>query len=66
MVHQVVTKYIAPLAKAAVAIGIDALFIEMLDPKNAISDGDNCINIKDIESLIIDIIKINSALKDGK
>ena len=60
-------EYIAPLARAAVAIGIDALFIESHpDPKNAISDGDNCININDIESLIVDIIKINSVLKNGK
>ena len=51
------SKYIAPLAKAAVAVGIDALFIESHpDPLNAMSDGDNCINIRDLESLIINIM----------
>ena len=55
------SKYIAPLAKAAVAVGVDALFIESHpDPSNAISDGDNCININNIESLISDIIKIDN------
>ena len=61
------SKYITPLAKAAVAIGVDALFIESHpDPRNAISDGDNCKYINDIEKLMVDIIKINSALKRWK
>ena len=59
------SKFIAPLAKAAVAVGIDALFIESHpDPSSAISDGDNCINLNEIESLISDIIKINNAIKN--
>ena len=58
------SKFIAPLAKAAVAVGIDALFIESHpDPSNAISDGDNCINLNEIESLISDVIKINNVSK---
>ncbi len=59
------SKYIAPLAKAATAVGIDALFIESHpDPSNAISDGDNCININNIESLIKHIIKIDNIVKN--
>ena len=59
------SKYIVPLAKAATAVGVDALFIESHpDPSNAISDGDNCININNIESLISDIIKIDNIVKN--
>ena len=59
------SKYIAPLAKAATAVGIDALFIESHpDPSNAISDGDNCIDINNIESLIKHIIKIDNIVKN--
>ena len=58
-------RYISPLAKAATAVGIDALFIESHpDPSSAISDGDNCLNICDIEILLKDIIKINNAVKN--
>ena len=58
-------RYISPLAKAATAVGIDALFIESHpDPSSAISDGDNCINIRDIESLLKEVIKIHNAVKN--
>ena len=57
-------RYISPLAKAATAVGIDALFIESHpDPSSAISDGDNCLNIMDIEGLLKDVIQINNAVK---
>ena len=56
------SKFIIPLARAACAVGIDGLFVESHpDPANAISDGDNCININDIEILIKNIISINNA-----
>ena len=56
------SKFIIPLARAACAVGIDGLFVESHpDPANAISDGDNCININDIEKLIKNIISINNA-----
>ena len=58
-------RYISPLAKAATAVGIDALFIESHpDPSSAISDGDNCLNISDMEGLLKDVIKINNAVKN--
>ena len=57
-------RYISPLAKAATAVGIDALFIESHpNPSSAISDGDNCLNIRDIEGLLKDVIAINNAVK---
>ena len=56
------SKFIIPLARAACAVGIDGLFVESHpDPASAISDGDNCININDIEILIKNIISINNA-----
>ena len=58
-------RYISPLAKAATAVGIDALFLESHpDPSSAISDSDNCININDIEGLLEEIMKINNAVKN--
>ena len=58
------SRYIAPLSKAAVAIGVDALFIESHpDPSNAISDGDNCMNIKDIANLIREVIDIDDIVR---
>ncbi len=61
------SKYIGPLSKAATAIGIDALFIESHpDPSNAISDGDNCMNISNIESHIKEIIEIDSVVRGNK
>ena len=61
------SRYIAPLSKAAVAIGIDALFIESHpDPSSAISDGDNCMNIMDIENLIHEIIDIDDIARKSK
>ncbi len=48
-----------------VQVGIDALFIESHpDPSSAISDGDNCLNIKDIEGLLKEVIKIHNAVKN--
>ena len=61
------SRYIAPLSKAAVAIGVDALFIESHpDPSSAISDGDNCMNIMDIENLIQEIIDIDDIARKSK
>ena len=49
------------------AIGIDALFIESHpDPSSAISDGDNCMNIMDIENLIQEIIDIDDIVRKSK
>tara|TARA_Y100000389_G_scaffold181660_1_gene197517 strand:- start:8829 stop:9644 length:816 start_codon:yes stop_codon:yes gene_type:complete len=60
------SKYISPLAKAAVAIGVDALFIESHpDPSMAISDGDNSMNINNIEKLIKEVISIDNTIRKG-
>jgi len=61
------SKYILPLAKAATAIGIDALFIESHpDPSKAISDGDNSMNLNNMENLLKEIISIDTTVRKGE
>lgn len=46
-------KYIAPLARAGVAAGVDALFMEVHeDPERALSDGPNSLPLQEFESLL--------------
>ena len=61
------SKYILPLAKAATAIGIDALFIESHpDPSKAISDGDNSMNLNNMENLLKEIMSIDNTVRKGE
>jgi 2-dehydro-3-deoxyphosphooctonate aldolase (KDO 8-P synthase) len=54
---------VAPLARAAVAAGVDALFIEVHpDPENAPCDGQCQIRIADIDRLLGEVSAIQSAL----
>jgi 2-dehydro-3-deoxyphosphooctonate aldolase (KDO 8-P synthase) len=49
-------EFVAPLARAAAAVGIDALFLEVHpDPDNAPSDGPNMVRLADLESLLEDV-----------
>src|SRR5918992_287870 len=46
-------KYIAPLARAGVAAGVDALFMEVHeDPDHALSDGPNSLPLEEFEGLL--------------
>ena len=50
------------LAKAAVATGVDGLFMEVhSDPENAMSDGPNQIPLEFIEDLLIKLVAIHHA-----
>ena len=50
------------LARAAVATGVDGLFMEVhSDPANALSDGPNQIPLEFIEDLIVKLIAIHHA-----
>jgi 2-dehydro-3-deoxyphosphooctonate aldolase (KDO 8-P synthase) len=61
------SKFILPLAKAATAIGIDALFIESHpEPSKAISDGDNSLDINNMENLLKEIISIDNTVRRGE
>lgn len=56
-------EYVEPLAKAAVAVGADALFFEVHpDPDNALSDGPNMIKLDEFEELLKRVIKVYDAV----
>ncbi len=55
--------YVEPLAKAAVAVGADALFFEVHpDPDYALSDGPNMVKLDDFEALLTDVMKVYNAV----
>jgi len=55
-------EYIEPLAKAAVAVGADALFFEVHpNPDSALSDGPNMIKLDDFRDMIERIMRIKYA-----
>jgi 2-dehydro-3-deoxyphosphooctonate aldolase (KDO 8-P synthase) len=57
-------KYIQALARAAVAVGIDALFMEVHeDPDQALSDGPNSLPLNDFEKLITAVKQIDEMVK---
>jgi 2-dehydro-3-deoxyphosphooctonate aldolase (KDO 8-P synthase) len=57
------SEFVAGLSRAAVAFGCDGLFLEVhADPKNALCDGANMINFKQLESLLKQVRKIERAL----
>lgn len=57
--------FVAPLAKAAAAVGVDGFFFEThFDPSVAKSDGPNMITIPELKKLIKDIFNIRELLID--
>jgi 2-dehydro-3-deoxyphosphooctonate aldolase (KDO 8-P synthase) len=55
-------EFIAPLARAAVAIGVDALFFEVHDdPENAPCDGPNQIPLSEFPALLDEILALERA-----
>ncbi len=60
-------KLALPLARAAAAVGIDAIFAETHpDPKNALSDGPNMIPLNEMANFIDEILIIHNALNKLK
>ena len=58
-------EFIYDLSKAAVSIGISGLFIEVHDdPDNAPSDGPNMLNLSELESFLVKIIKLDNLIKN--
>ncbi len=54
---------IETIAKAAIAVGSDGLFIETHpDPANAKSDGANMLHLDNLEDLLIKLIRIRKAI----
>ncbi|WP_407931538.1 3-deoxy-8-phosphooctulonate synthase [Ignavibacterium album] len=57
-------KFIKPLARAAAAVGIDALFLEVHpDPSKALSDAASQLPLSELEHLLVDIKAIDSVTK---
>jgi 2-dehydro-3-deoxyphosphooctonate aldolase (KDO 8-P synthase) len=57
-------EFIQPLARAAVAAGVDGLFLETHpDPDNAPCDGDCMLPLSELDQLLTDIVKIRKALE---
>ena len=58
-------QFISSLAQAGVAVGIDAVFMEVHeDPDRALSDGPNSLPLKDLEALLRRLKKIDTVVKD--
>jgi 2-dehydro-3-deoxyphosphooctonate aldolase (KDO 8-P synthase) len=54
---------IETIAKAAIAVGSDGLFIEThSDPQNAKSDGANMLHLDNLEDLLVKLIRIRQAI----
>jgi len=52
-------EFIAPLARAAIAVGVDGIFIETHpNPAKALSDGSNMLNLNKLEELLKTLLKI--------
>jgi len=59
-------EFVAPLARAAVSIGVDGLFMEVHpDPEQALSDGPNMVPLHRLEALLRQLLAIRSAVADG-
>lgn len=59
------SKFAPILARAATAVGIDGLFYEShINPCEALCDGANMLNLKELDENLQDIFKIRKILKD--
>lgn len=59
-------KFIKPLARAAMAVGIDALFLEVHpDPKNALSDAASQLPLSELKELLIELKQIDQITKNS-
>lgn len=57
--------YVPYLVKAAVAAGVDGLFMEVHpEPEKALSDGANSLNLADVRELLSALIKIQEIVKN--
>ena len=57
-------EFVPYLSRAAVAVGVGAVFIETHeDPDNAPSDGPNMVPLKELKNLLIQLIKIDNLIK---
>ena len=56
------SRFVAPLSRAAAAVGIDALFLEVHDdPENALCDGPNMVPLSELEALLVSALRARDA-----
>lgn len=56
-------EFVAPLARAAVAVGVDGLFLEVHpDPNQALSDGPNMVPLHRLEPLLEQLLSLRQCL----
>jgi len=59
-------EFVAPLARAAMAVGVDGLFLEVHpDPDQALSDGPNMVPLHRLEALLRQMLSIREAIAGG-
>jgi len=59
-------EFVAPLSRAAVATGVDALFWEVhQDPEKALCDGPNSLHLDTVEPLLRQMMAIDGVVKDA-
>jgi 2-dehydro-3-deoxyphosphooctonate aldolase (KDO 8-P synthase) len=59
-------EFVAPLARAAVAVGVDGLFLEVHpDPTVALSDGPNMVPVHRLKALLSQLVAMRAVLADG-
>ena len=60
-------EFVPCLSRAAAAVGIDALFLEVHDnPVEGLSDAANMLPISELEQLLIDVLAINQVARKYK
>ena len=58
------SQYVPHMARAAAAVGIDALFLEVHDnPAEALSDGPNMVKLDNLEKLLTDVLAIDKIVR---
>ena len=59
-------EFVAPLARAAVAVGVDGLFLEVHpDPTVALSDGPNMVPLHRLKALLSQLVALRSVVAEG-
>jgi 2-dehydro-3-deoxyphosphooctonate aldolase (KDO 8-P synthase) len=58
-------EFAQPLARAAVAVGVDGLFMEVHpEPEKALCDGPNMIKLSDVEKMLVTIRDLYAATRE--
>ena len=59
-------EFVAPLARAAVAVGVDGLFLEVHpDPTVALSDGPNMVPLHRLKALLSQLVALRAVVAEG-